>query len=330
MKRVLRLATGSKRITIGVVVVLATFAAFITTGPAAVAVGISGAFTDDDASVHEADINGIAAAGITTGCGPGLYCPALPVTREQMATFLARALDLDAVSVGSFTDIAGSIHAGNINAIATAGITTGCTPTQFCPTQAVTRDQMATFLVRALDLPPSAAIPYTDLGGTTHAADIAAIAAAGITTGCGGSNYCPFNPVTRAQMASFLVRAFEIERIYPQINLVAGVPLICSKDGLACRASITVPYRSQYELREGFYDVTESTGLASASTRVEMTINGSPISLTPLPVESVDGRDSRLYKGTFGMVPGTHTLVARWYWNGFLEQTTTISVTVQT
>ena len=321
---------GWKRIAGGGGILLVVLVTALATGPAAVAVGISGAFTDDDGSVHEADINGIAAAGITTGCGPALYCPALAVTREQMATFLARALELSPVTQSSFGDIGGSIHAGNINAIAAAGITTGCTPSTFCPTQAVTRDQMATFLVRALDLPPSTAIPYTDLGGTTHAADIAAISAAGITTGCGGTNYCPFHPVTRAQMASFLVRAFEIERIYPQVNMVAGIPLICSKDGLACRASITIPYRSQYEFREGFYDVTDGTGLESGSTRVEMTVNGSSISLTPLPVVTADGRHSRLFKGTFGMVPGTHTLVARWYWNGFLEQTTTISVTVQT
>jgi len=319
-----------KRVTFGAGVVIAVSVAALATGPAAVAVGISGAFTDDDGSVHEADINGIAAAGITTGCGPGLYCPGSPVTREQMATFLARALKLSPVTVGPFGDIGGSTHSDNINAIAAAGITTGCTPSAFCPAQPVTRDQMATFLVRALDLPPSGAIPYSDLGGTTHAADIAAISAAGITTGCGGTNYCPFNPVTRAQMASFLTRAFEIQRVYPQINLVAGIPLICSKDGLACRASITIPYRSQYELREGFYDVTKSTSLETGSTRVEMTINGSPISMAPLPVESANGRDSRIFKGTFGMVPGTHTLVARWYWNGFLEQTTTISVTVQT
>ena len=320
---------GIRRVVV-VVVLFAGLLTFFTAGPAAVAVGISGAFTDDDASVHEADINAIAAAGITTGCGPGLYCPSAGVTREQMATFLARALHLAPVASGPFTDTGGSIHAGAINAIAAAGITTGCSPTQFCPTHPVTRDQMATFLVRALKLSPSPSIPYTDLANTTHAADIAAIAAAGITTGCGGTNYCPFNPVTRAQMASFLTRAFKLERVYPQINLVAGIPLQCSKDGLACRASITVPYRSQYELREGFYDVTEDPALEAGSTRVELTINGSPISMTPLPVQTAEGKSNRLFKGTFGLAPGTHTLVARWYWNGFLEQTTTVSVTVRT
>jgi S-layer family protein len=319
-----------KRRTIPVLVLSAGLVTFLAAGPAALAAGISGAFIDDDGSVHEADINGIAAAGITTGCGPGLYCPGSGVTREQMATFLARALHLPPVTSGPFTDVAGSIHAGSINAIAAAGITTGCSGTLFCPTQAVTRDQMATFLVRALELPASTAIPFTDLANTTHAADIAAIAAAGITTGCGGTSYCPFNPVTRAQMASFLTRAFELDRVYPQINLVAGIALQCSKDGLVCQSSITVPYRSRYELREGFYDTLQDPALESSSTRVEFTINGSAVSLTPLPVETVAGRRSRLFRGTFELVPGTHTLVARWYWNGFLEQTTTVSVTVRT
>jgi hypothetical protein len=131
-------------------------------------------------------------------------------------------------------------------------------------------------------------------------------------------------------MASFLTRAFDLERVYPQISLVAGVPSTCSKDGLACRASLTIPYRSQYEVREGFYDVTGSTSLESASTRVELTVNGSAVALTPLPVESAEGTRTRLFRGTFSMAPGTHTLVARWYWNGFLEQTTTVSVTVRT
>ena len=72
-----------------------------------------------------------------------------------MATFLVRALDLPA-GTATFEDIAGSVHAANISALATAGITKGCNPadgnTMFCPTSPVTREQMATFLARALDL----------------------------------------------------------------------------------------------------------------------------------------------------------------------------------
>jgi hypothetical protein len=188
---------------------------------------------------------------------------------------------------------------------------------------------MATFLVRALKLPPGGAGVFTDVAATTHASDIATIAAAGITTGCGGTSYCPFSPVTRAQMASFLTRAFGLARVYPQISVVEGIASTCSKDGLICRGSITVPYRPQYELREGFYDFTGSPSLEATSTRVELTINGSALALTPLPVESVEGTRTRIFRGIFSLVPGTHTLVARWYWNGFLEQTMTVSVTVR-
>jgi hypothetical protein len=50
-------------------------------------------FSDDAGSLHEADINRLALAGITNGCGGTRYCPASVVTREQMAAFLHRALD---------------------------------------------------------------------------------------------------------------------------------------------------------------------------------------------------------------------------------------------
>jgi hypothetical protein len=52
------------------------------------------AFTDDDDSIFEDDINAIAAAGITVGTGPGTYGPDENVTRAQMATFLARSLGI--------------------------------------------------------------------------------------------------------------------------------------------------------------------------------------------------------------------------------------------
>ena len=48
-------------------------------------------FSDDTGSVHEVSINAVAAAGVTLGCGDGLFCPAGAVSRDQMASFLARA-----------------------------------------------------------------------------------------------------------------------------------------------------------------------------------------------------------------------------------------------
>ena len=96
--------------------------------------------------------------------------------------------------------------------MAAAGITRGCSSdgSRFCPDNAVTRAEMASFLARALGLSVSSgSVLFTDVSGTVHASAIAAVAAAGITRGCStdGSRFCPDDAVTRAQMAEFLARA---------------------------------------------------------------------------------------------------------------------------
>jgi hypothetical protein len=107
-------------------------------------------FTDDNGTTHEANINRIAKAGITSGCAPSLYCPDDPVTRGQMASFLARALGLTAGgTIDYFTDDNGTTHETNINRLRHAAITYGCTATTYCPNANVTRGQMAAFLHRA-------------------------------------------------------------------------------------------------------------------------------------------------------------------------------------
>lgn len=105
-------------------------------------------------SMHAHNINRLVAAGITLGCGPGVFCPTAPVTREQVASFLSRGLDLDVPALRfDFTDVAADrVHADAIQALAAAEITLGCGPGVSCPTDPVRRDQMASFLVRALDL----------------------------------------------------------------------------------------------------------------------------------------------------------------------------------
>jgi len=300
--------------------------ALVTAGPAAAGT-FNGSFEDDNGSVHEPDINGIAAVGITLGCGGLNYCPLGSVTRGEMATFLVRALQLAPVATGAFTDIAGNIHAPNINALAQAGITTGCAPAAFCPGEVVSREQMATFLARALDLPP-ATPAFADVGSGTHAADIGAIAAAGITQGCGPGLFCPFAAVSREQMATFLVRAFEIEPIYPQINVVAGRHPFCTKDGLLCSVNLVIPFRNQYEFREGFYDVGNSGILETGGTRIEMTLNGLPLPTTDLGVVTAGVYRQRTFRAVTGLAPGVHVLVVRWLWNGVLEQTTSVTITI--
>jgi hypothetical protein len=119
----------------------------------------SGRFDDDDGNVHEPNIDAIAEAGITRGCNPPAntsFCPQEVVTRGQMAAFLVRALGYDDAGAGDlFDDDDGSIFERDIDILGTAGITKGCDPpdnTMFCPDDPVRRDQMASFLARALEL----------------------------------------------------------------------------------------------------------------------------------------------------------------------------------
>jgi peptidoglycan/xylan/chitin deacetylase (PgdA/CDA1 family) len=166
-------------------------------------------------STHAAAITRLRDTQVTLGCGDDRYCPAALVTRAQMASFLQRALGLPKGPTDGFRDVAASSpHAAAIGALHQAGITLGCSDDgrSYCPNETVRRDQMASFLQRALALPPGREDRFVDVvPGSTHAAAIGAVDAAGITRGCDaeGRRYCPATRVNRAQMASFLVRAVD-------------------------------------------------------------------------------------------------------------------------
>ena len=122
-------------------------------------------FADDDGSTFEPEIQTLAAAGITTGCAPGRFCPDAAVTRGQLATFLGRALLLTGTPADRFGDDNGSVHEVAINRLAAAGITTGCGPAAFCPSFPVSRAQMATLLGRGFLLFPLPPPPGIDFDG---------------------------------------------------------------------------------------------------------------------------------------------------------------------
>jgi len=115
---------------------------------------------------------------------------------------------------GTFMDDNGSTFEGAIEAIAAAGITKGCDPVTnvlFCPEDVVTRGQMAAFITRALGLTATSSIRFSDVPSShSFATAINRLATAGITSGCGDGRYCPGDPVTRGQMAAFIVRAFDL------------------------------------------------------------------------------------------------------------------------
>ena len=162
---------------------------------------------DWSASPFAADIAWAWDTGITNGCAPELFCTNNNVTREQMASFLARALALPAATADHFTDDESSAHEEDINRVAEAGISLGCGGTRFCPRSGVTRAEMASFLARAYALPEALVDHFTDDEGSLHEDAINRIADAGITLGCGGTRYCPNAVVTRGEMTAFLHRA---------------------------------------------------------------------------------------------------------------------------
>jgi subtilisin family serine protease len=161
-------------------------------------------------------INAIYQAGITTGCGQGTYCPENPVTRDQMAAFIIRAMFGEIFTYSPtpyFLDVPSSHWAFKyIQKLKELDITQGCSSNTFCPSSLVTRDQMAAFIIRAkigedfsYDLDPY----FTDVPSSHWAFDyIQKLRELGITTGCGSDRYCPNDMATRDQMAAFLYRAF--------------------------------------------------------------------------------------------------------------------------
>jgi hypothetical protein len=152
-------------------------------------------------------------SGITGGCSvnPPLFCPENSITRGEMAVFLVTSLGSRSEGcTGRFADVP-TTHpfCGFIEIIAGDGITAGCSAVGFCPSDPITRGQMAVFIETALKNSASSCTgQFTDVPvGHPFCGFIERLANDGITGGCGSGNFCPDNPVTRAQMAVFLVAA---------------------------------------------------------------------------------------------------------------------------
>jgi hypothetical protein len=161
--------------------------------------------------------------GVTLGCGATSYCPLSQLSRAEMAVLVLRAIHgpdwVPSPPTGTvFTDVPiDHWAAAFIEQFKAEGITDGCGPTTYCPENPVTRAEMAIFLLRAVNgsawVPPaSTGTVFTDVPIDHWAGDfIEALAAAGITLGCGNQVYCPDSSVTRAEMATFLTRTFGLE-----------------------------------------------------------------------------------------------------------------------
>lgn len=113
-----------------------------------------------------------------------------------------------------FRDVpAGGIHTLGVDCIAWWDVTRGRTATAYEPRASITRGQMATFLAKVVEagpgLPSDPPRAFPDVAGSVHERPINALAALGVVRGHGDGTYRPSAPVTRAQMASFLVNTYE-------------------------------------------------------------------------------------------------------------------------
>ena len=164
-------------------------------------------------------------AGITKGCETDKFCPDESVTRAQMAAFLVRAVHSSAFvppeAIGIFDDVSVEYWAADwIEQLYNDGTTKGCKsdPLLYCPEGLVTRAEMAVFLLRAKHgsgyKPPVAFGIFSDIPSGYWAIDwIEELYHEGITTGCQADplEFCPETTVSRAQMATFIARTFDIQ-----------------------------------------------------------------------------------------------------------------------
>jgi len=204
-------------------------------------------------------IESVLHAGITTGCTATTYCPGDQVTRSQMSLFLARGVAANSVAIPTsgvvggqpyncvagghslFTDVTPTdIFCKSVHYLASQNVTSGCSPTAYCPTPNVTRLEMSAFVARAVVAPlggagvpqtygpdPVTGLSYSCNPGSPniHFTDVPAsdtfckhvhfLWAKGIISGCGPTTYCPGDPVTRDAMARFLTNGFKVNLYGP-------------------------------------------------------------------------------------------------------------------
>ena len=171
------------------------------------------AFRDVPAGAYYADAVAWAVKkGITNGIGNDLFGSDNDCTRAQIVTFLWRAAGSPAPkSASSFSDVSASSYYAKAVAWAIEnGITEGTGNGRFSPDKVCSRAQAVTFLARALNTKAAGAADFSDVPANSYYADAVDWAAeSGVTEGVGGGKFAPNNDCTRAQIVTFLFRAYQ-------------------------------------------------------------------------------------------------------------------------
>lgn len=315
-----------------VVALLGSVAVLFALSSPVEAILLQGTFNDDNNSPHQNGIEAVAAKQITVGCNPptnNQFCPNRDVTRAEAATFLARALSLPADGIDHFIDDDGHILEGAINKLAAAGITQGCNPPlndRFCPDRSLTRAEFATFIVRALSLPPTSVDYFVDDNGHILESGINRIAEAKITVGCNppaNNHFCPNRALTRGETATLLTRALGLPHNPQRVHLSNWNPISCAKGGVNCTLNVETFDGRTHLIEEGFFNVLpfkpgEEAAFTSGGTTFTLLLNGNQLATTQLPAGATATSASRRWNTLLTFTPGNHTLVGEWRWNGTL------------
>jgi hypothetical protein len=234
------LAVGATYPPVTVTVSVASNAVSPVTNQVSVSGGGSGTATASDATtiipafidVSTSDlflpaINLLRESGITTGCqaSPPMYCPADNIPESQMAVFVIRSVfgndNFSYTQTPYFSDVPASyLYFKWIQKMQDLGIGLPCSANQYCPETAVTRGIMAVLIIRSrfgVSTPTNyPATPYfTDVPAShPYFPWIQKMRQLGITSGCSPTTYCPDDPVTRGQMAVFIMRG-EFNQLLP-------------------------------------------------------------------------------------------------------------------
>ena len=215
----------------------------------------------DESHTHSQHIRALDEMGVLTYCDrvEDGFCPDDPIDRKTMAVWVVRILDGEdpprPPGGSRFDDVDCCVpvfYSGFIERLAELGVTRGCGDgSGFCPPRSVTRAEMAAFLSRAFDLPDGPDPGFSDVPGDAwYAADVARLAASGITLGCGdGTRFCPDGVTTRAEMAAFLNRAISHDQ--PEEELIEEEDADSTDPGSSVEVHVLRVY---YCGPEGVYD----------------------------------------------------------------------------
>jgi hypothetical protein len=192
---------------------------------------IGGSFADvPGSSAFYPFIETLLHSGITGGCTATDYCPGQSTSREQMAVFVLLAKEGAGYSPPPCAppNIFGDVPESSpfcpfIEELSRRGVVGGCQPNRFCPTDPVTREQVAVFVLRTLDpalTPPACAPPnmFDDVpASSVFCSWIEELARRQVVGGCSAAPplYCPAAPVTREEMAVFIAPTFGLSLYGP-------------------------------------------------------------------------------------------------------------------